>query len=194
MLRNALLTLLTLAIAIVGGAGSVWYLLDSREGVDAYRIGPWTAFPDIGTPDADPYSAARVAREGVLALGRAEGLSFVAEHDSAGDELRRECAYVIDGGFPAARFWTLYGADASLDVIRTGKARPAALHSREILYRADDTALISAGHRPQPGNWLMLAGAGKLYFVLTFYDTPIASSTGLSDVTLPAIRKTGCHA
>jgi hypothetical protein len=194
MLKNALLTFLTLAIAIVGGAGSVWYLLDSREGVDAYRIGPWTAFPDIGTPDADPYSAARVAREGVLALGRAEGLSFVAERDSAGGELRRECAYAIDGGFPAARFWTLYGADESLDVIRTGKARLAALHSREVLYEADNTVLVSADHRPRPGNWLMLAGTGKLYFVLTFYDTPIASSTGLSDVTLPAIRKTGCHA
>jgi hypothetical protein len=194
MLKTAFLTLLTLAVAIVGGAGSVWYLLDSRQGVDAYRIGPWTAFPDIGTPEADPYSAARVAREGVLALGRAEGLSFVAERDSAGGELRRECAYAIEGGFPTARFWTLYGADASLDVIRTGKARPAALHSREVVYRADDTVLIAADRSPRPGNWLMLEGSGRLYFVLTFYDTPIASSTGLSDVTLPAIRKTGCHA
>lgn len=194
MLKTAFLTLLTLAIAIVGGAGSVWYLLDSRQGVDAYRIGPWTAFPDIGTPEADPYSAARVAREGVLALGRAEGLAFVAERDSAGGELRRECAYAIDGGFPTARFWTLYGADASLDPIKTGKEKPAVLHSREVVYKADDTVLIAADHSPQPGNWLMLEGSGRLYFVLTFYDTPIASSTGLSDVTLPAIRKTGCHA
>jgi len=33
-----------------------------------------------------------------------------------------------------------------------------------------------------------------MYFVLTFYDTPIASSTGLSDVTLPKIEKVDCNA
>ncbi|TIT47388.1 MAG: DUF1214 domain-containing protein, partial [Mesorhizobium sp.] len=34
----------------------------------------------------------------------------------------------------------------------------------------------------------------RMYFVLTFYDTPIASSTGLSDVSLPRIVKAGCDA
>lgn len=43
-----------------------------------------------------------------------------------------------------------------------------------------------------PGNWLPVAGAGPLRFVLNFYDTPIAASTGLSDVKLPAILRIGC--
>ena len=29
---------------------------------------------------------------------------------------------------------------------------------------------------------------------LTFYDTPIASSTGVADIKLPAIVKVGCNA
>jgi hypothetical protein len=194
MLKNAFLTLVALAIAIVGGGASVWYALAARDGVGAIEIGPWTAFPDIGTPDADPYSQARVAREGVLALGRAEGLSFVAERDSSGDELRRECAYRIEGGFPAARFWTLYAADRSLDAIPTGGPKPAALQSYQILRQPDNSAVISVGDRPFPGNWLLVRGSGKMYFVLTFYDTPIASSTGLSDLTLPRILKAGCGA
>src|SRR5690606_5185360 len=118
---------------------------NTQEGVGAIHIGPWIAFPDIGTPDADPYSKARVAREGVLALGRAEGLSFVAEHDTAGDALKRECAYTIEGSFPTARFWTLYAADNSLDAIATGKPRSAALHSYEILRQPDNSAIISIG-------------------------------------------------
>lgn len=194
MLKNAFLTLLSLAIAIGGGGGSVWYALKIQDGVGAIRIGQWTAFPDIGTPAADPYSKARVAREGVLALGRAEGLSFVAENDAAGDQLKRECSYTIEGGFPTARFWTLYAADQSLGVVDTGKPRLAALQSYEVLREADNSVVISVGHRPMSGNWLLTDGSGRMYFVLTFYDTPIASSTGLSDVSLPRIVKAGCDA
>jgi hypothetical protein len=194
MLKHAFLTLLSLAIAIVGGGGSVWYALKVQDGVGAIRIGQWTAFPDIGTPAADPYSKARVAREGVLALGRAEGLSFIAESDAGGDELKRECTYLIEGGFPTARFWTLYAADESLGVIATGKPRPSALQSYEVLRQPDNSVIISAAHHPMPGNWLLTDGSGRMYFVLTFYDTPIASSTGLSDVSLPKIVKDGCDA
>lgn len=194
MLKNAFLMLLAVAIAVGLGGGSVWYVLHAQSGVGAIRIGPWTAFPDIGTPDADPYSQARIAREGVLALGRAEGLAFVAESDSSGQKLRRECTYTIEGGFPTARFWTLYAADQSLDAIATGKPKPAALHSYEVLRRADNSTRISVSGRPAPGNWLLVNGTGTLYFVLTFYDTPIANSTGLSDVTLPGIVKGRCDA
>ena len=194
MLKNAFLMLLSLAIAIGGGGASVWYALKIQDGVGAIRIGQWTAFPDIGTPAADPYSKARVAREGVLALGRAEGLSFVAENDAAGDQLKRECSYRIEGGFPTARFWTLYAADQSLGVVDTGKPRLAALQSYEVLRQADNSVTISVGHHPMPGNWLLTDGSGRMYFVLTFYDTPIASSTGLSDVSLPRIVKAGCDA
>ncbi|TIU26055.1 MAG: DUF1214 domain-containing protein, partial [Mesorhizobium sp.] len=80
-----------------------------------------------------PYSKARVAREGVLALGQAEGLSFIAERDSDGEQLKRQCAYEIEGGFPTARFWTLYAADRSLGVVETGKPRLAALQSYQVL-------------------------------------------------------------
>jgi hypothetical protein len=194
MLKNVFLTLFALAIAVGGGGGSVWYVLKAQKGIGAIHIGPWTAFPEIGTPDADPYSKARVAREGVLALGRAEGLSFVAEQDSGGEPLKRECAYTIQGGFPAARFWTLYAADRSLDVIATGKTRPAALQSYQVLRQPDNSTIISVANRPTPGNWLLVEGTGAMYLVLTFYDTPIASSTGLSDIALPKILKAGCNA
>lgn len=194
MLKTALLTLLSLAIAIGGGGGSVWYALQAQSGVGAIRIGQWTAFPEIGTQDADPYSKARVAREGVLALGKAEGLSFVAERDAGGEPLKRECAYTIEGSFPTARFWTLYAADQSLGVVGTGKPRLAALQSYQVLRKGDNSVTITAGNRPSPGNWLLTDGFGKMYFVLTFYDTPIASSTGLSDVKLPSIVKAGCNA
>jgi hypothetical protein len=194
MLRTAFLTLLVLVIAIGGGGASVWYALKGNDGIGAVRIGQWTAFPDIGTPDADPYSKARVAREGVLVLGRAEGLSFVAERDAGGARLRRDCAYTLEGNFPPARFWTLYAADRASAPIRNGKPHQAALHSREILRRADNSVVIAVDEQPAPGNWLAVSGSGPLSLVLTLYDTPIAGATGFEDIELPVITRTGCHA
>jgi hypothetical protein len=94
-------------LAIGGGAWSLWRVLDNTQGTGALTIGAWTAFPNIGSPDADPYSRARTSREGILALGSAEGIAFTATTDSAGDTLRSECSYRIEGDVPASRFWTL---------------------------------------------------------------------------------------
>jgi hypothetical protein len=194
MLKTAFVTFIVICFAVIGGGASVWYMLQARESIGAVTIGEWTAFPEIGTPDADPYSKARVAREGDLALGRAEGLSFSAQRDSGGDVLVRECNYTIEGPVPSARFWTLYAADADDAIIASGKLRAGALHSYQLLRAPDNSVSISAGAHPSPGNWLALSGSGRMTFVLTFYDTPIASSTGVADIILPGIVKVGCNA
>ena len=194
MLKTAFITFIVICIAVLGGGASVWYTLQAKESLGAVTIGEWTAFPNIGTPDADPYSKARVAREGSLSLGRAEGLSFVAQQDSGGETLRRECEYKLEGPAPSARFWTLYAADTADALIGSGSRRAAAFHSYELLRRPDNSVSVSIGARPSPGNWLALSGTGRMTLNLTFYDTPIASSTGAADIKLPEIIKAGCDA
>jgi hypothetical protein len=194
MLKTAFVVFLVLCISIVGGGASVWYTLKANERGGAVTIGDWTAFPYIGTPDADPYSKARAAREGLLALGRAEGLSFSATRDTGGEALLRECSYLIEGPVPSARFWTLYAADPTRAVIRAGERRSGALHSNQLIRRVDNSVSIAAGAHPAPGNWLALSGTGPMTFVLTFFDTPIAASTGAGDIVLPSIVKVGCDA
>lgn len=194
MLKQSILIALAFAIAVGGGAASVGYVLNSQEGIGAVTVGPWTAYPDIGTPDADPYSKARVARDGILALGRAEGLSFIAEQDSTGAHLKRECSYRLEGSLPVARFWTLYASDKTQLALKTGMRRDPDLHSLEVLRQPDNSVEISVGARPAPGNWLAVSGAGDMNLVLTLYDTPIASSTGLSDIEMPRIVRVQCNA
>jgi len=70
----------------------------------------------------------------------------------------------------------------------------SAMHSYQLIRLADNSVSISAGAHPAPGNWLALSGEGPMSFVLTFFDTPIASSTGASDVVLPSIVRVGCDA
>lgn len=194
MLKQSILIGLALAIAIGGGAASVRMVLDSQDGIGAVSVGSWTAFPDIGTPEADPYSKARVARDGILALGRAEGLAFVAERDSDGAALRRECTYLVAGSLPVARFWTLYASDKAQNALKPLTRRDPALHSLEVLRQPDNTIEISVGAQAVPGNWLAVSGVGDMNLVLTLYDTPIASSTGLSDIQMPRIVRGQCNA
>ncbi len=194
MLRTLFLTLVVLVVAVGGGAGSVWLALNASEGVGAINIGAWTAFPDVGTPEADTYSKARFAREGGLSLGRAEGIAFSAQRDSAGDALRRECSYVIEGPIPSARFWTLYAADAQRIVLPPTIRRVPALHSLEMLRTVDGAIRITIGHHPAPGNWLGVTGDGPMQLVLTLYDTPTATASRIMEVELPQVLKVACDA
>jgi hypothetical protein len=194
MLRTVFLTLVTLVIAIGGGAASVWYSLEAQEGVGAVTVGSWTAYPNMGAPDADPYSKARAARQGLLALGRAEGISFFASRDAAGGELRRDCSYVVEGSTPPARFWTLYAADRTLRVIENGHRRSPAVQSLDLLRNADNSFVVAVGPDATPGNWLNVSGDGPMVLVLTLYDTPVAGTLGVENVELPQVLRNGCHA
>ncbi len=192
MLRTIFLTALTLAIAIGGGAGSVWMALNASEGIGAVQIGDWTAFPDVGTPHADTYSKARFAREGGLALGRAEGIVFVARRDSGGALLRRDCAYTIEGAIPSSRFWTLYAADAQRIVLPPAVRRVPALHSYEMLRTVDGAIRITVSNNPVPGNWLGITGDGPMQLVLTLYDTPAATAARVFEIELPQVLRGSC--
>lgn len=192
MFRTLFLTVLVLVVAIGGGAGSVWLALNASEGIGAVAIGGWTAYPDVGTRNADTYSKARFAREGGLALGRAEGIAFAAQRDSGGAPLRRECTYTIEGALPSARFWTIYAADEQRIVLPPPTRRVPALHSLEMLRTIDGAIKITISGHPAPGNWLGVTGNGPMQLVLTLYDTPSATAARVLEIELPQVLRTGC--
>ena len=192
-MRLVVSVLLVFLVAIGGGAASVQFALDRLAGFDALTVGPWTAFPNRGTPDADPYSKARFSRDAELPLGQAEGLAFRATVDSAGTPLRQACSYRIEGKVPAARLWTLYpAADAAAPPAPRTMPWPG-LHSMQILRRADDTFEIVASPAPHPGNWLATGGDGTMTLVLTLYDAPAIGGPGAAQVELPQIYRAGCE-
>jgi hypothetical protein len=193
MMRLVLSVALVFILAIGGGAVSVRYALDHMAGLEGLRIGPWTAFPDRGSPRADPYSKARFSRNAELPLGLSEGLAFVAGVDSSGAPLRRACSYRIEGKAPAARFWTLHPSVDGGASPQPQKLRWPGLHSMQILRREDDTFEVIASPRPHPGNWLMTSGEGPLGLVFTLYDAPAIRSLDVARVDLPLIYRTGCE-
>ena len=70
-------------------------------------IGAWTARPNSGTAEIDPYSRASIARSGELPIGTGDGIAFSATTDDKKRPLDGRCDVVVSGVTPAARFWTL---------------------------------------------------------------------------------------
>lgn len=192
MLRTALLTLLTLLIAIGGGAASVWYALETSGGLGALTVGGWTAYPQAGTAAADPYSKARVAREAELPLGRAEGLAFSTGRDSANAPLDRNCTYRVEGQIPPARFWTLYAAGPDNAALPPVGTRARAITAEGVVRQPDNAVIVTVGPNPAPMNWLAVSGSGPLQLVLTLYDTPVASNESIADIELPQVLRIAC--
>lgn len=187
MLKTILKVLIVLTIALGGGIWATDYTLDHFDGFGELQLGAWNAYPAAGTIDADPYSKARAARKAYLALGTAEGLPFYARRDSNGRELKRGCSYRLSGFTPSARFWTLYPANSNQIPITPRSGLQPALHSREVLYENDGSVQITVGPNASPDNWLPVEGSGNFMLVMTLYDTPAASSSGLADLVMPRI-------
>lgn len=179
-------------IALVGGIGSAYLAVDRGRLFNAVELGQWTAYPVAGTPDADPYSAATLARTGQVPLGAGEGLAFFGEYDSEGETLVAACDYTIAGDTPPARLWTLSVTDITGKLIANTAGRQS-LDSHAVLRETDGSVTVTAARFARPGNWLPLGNASTIVFVLRLYDTPLTTGSGLADLSMPTIVRGDCQ-
>jgi len=192
LLRLPLLVLVALVIAFGGGVWSARLALEASSGFGALELGPWAAFPELQSPGADPYAKAHRAKNGLLLLGRAEGLIFTASADSEGAALSARCAYRLEGGTPLARFWTLRIVDGSGSPFSSEPGFPRSLSSWQALRLPDGAISVALTRAPHSGNWLRLSGDGTFRLVFTLVDTPTAGSAGLAVIDMPVIRRGAC--
>lgn len=190
--RVPFLVAIALAIAFGGGIWSTLWALEATAGFGAIRLGAWEAFPDAQTANADPYAKSHRASAGALLYGSAEGLSFTAGVDETGAPLRAGCSYRIIGHTPPARLWTLYTLQGGRANRPQASDLPVALNSRSILRHGDGAFEITVAAEAQPGNWLAIPQEGRFRLRLTLLDTPAAGSSGLIDLSMPAIQNRGC--
>jgi hypothetical protein len=181
------------AIGLVLGAGSGLALTGGLIGGGAaLKSGQWATNPLIGQPAADPWTRARVARVGLLALTREETVYFDRAVDETGAPLDGACTYEIAGGPIPARWWsiTVYGADqmlarneddaASLDKTRLGPA-------------ADGAWRATLGPRREgEAQWLSSNGAAAPILMLRLYNPQAQTDAGLAALALPSVRKLSC--
>ncbi len=185
--------LIFLLSALIVGLSLSYYSLKDGRFIGNYHWGSWSAWLKAGAPNPDPYTKAFIALDNKLQLGRGEGIEFVAQRDSKGELLKRNCNYIVKGKTPAALFWTLR-ASASDGSSITPKGSAQNLHSYRLARNNDGSINISIGSQARPGNWLEIKNGDDVFeLVLTFYDAPILAGFGGDIDYMPFIIKEGCR-
>ncbi len=187
------LVIYALLLALGLGLGSAYWAMNGNPPFGSLRLGPWQAWPSLGSPEADPYMRAIIARRGDVPLATGEGLGFTATVDSEGRALDAGCSYSIGSVAPSARLWTLtlYDRDGRLPVTELGRR---SFTSAEVVRDTQDRFTIALSRNVQPGNWLQLPASGTFSVALRLYDPPGAAAANLEETDFPAIQRLGCGA
>lgn len=89
------------------GAASAWWVTGEGAIERVPSNASWAMDRLTGAKAADPYTRARIARVGLLALNREEAVYYLADRDGDGRPLREDCEYLVHGGAMPGRWWSL---------------------------------------------------------------------------------------
>ena len=157
--------------ALALGMGSAWWVLRKATWSGTLvKVGAWSGSTLTGSPDADMYTRARVALEGLLALGRNETMYYRADTDDSGRPLRSRCSYPVEGA--PNKQYSLNGTTAQLDAV--------------------GHFALSTGPTPQPGlHWLPTPGDRGLVLTLRLYNPTADLQAAPSKLKPPSISPLG---
>lgn len=195
-LVSGLVGLLLGAALGLGAAAAAAGMVGSGERLgSAIDVNGWTSDWTIGSEAANPWTRARVARHGLLALTKEEAVYFARNTDDAGDRLSEGCDYRVRGGAMPAQWWsvTLYNSESYLpdntDNALSYDLTDAATGSDPSNWFFDISPVSSAS-----GNgWVSSRGAGDFDLTLRLYK-PKADLIADPERRLqtPSIEKLGC--
>ena len=193
-MKLALKLVAVVVVALILGAGSALFVIRGFGLGGDIAVGPWVTSLTIGSTQADPYTRARVAVAGLLALTRDETIYFTAADDDDGEALRSGCTYKVTGSDLPARWWsvTLYGEDHYL------VSNPKNLYSYggdSVAREEDGSFVISVGPEEADRNWIPTGGQTGDTFSLTLrlYNPEPDAVRDPSAIALPRIAKETCQ-
>ena len=185
------LTLSALAV----GAGSAWWVLRQAPWAQqSLKVGAWGISLQAGSVHANAYTRARVALDGLLALGRDETLYYVAKTDDLGRPLQASCHYRISGPPPAARWWsiTAYAQDFFLF---DAPNRHFSFNSSQLATDGAPQFTLQTGTHPSPLDpdsfWLPTPGQGGVILTLRLYNPSLQLQTDPAQLAPPTITRLG---
>lgn len=155
-------------------------------------VGGWRSDFAVGSKAADPYTRARVARHGLLALAKSEAVYFTRATDDTGAPLREACRYRLSGGQMPAGWWsvTLYDRQSMLPANTDGALSIDAARARGGAW----SAVIAPARPADGGLWISSRGAGSFDLTLRLY-MPSAALLSAPDTALtpPRIERISCE-
>lgn len=187
-------TLIVVVVAVIAaGLASSWHLVEAGLSATTRTVGPWVMWVSAARADADPYTRAHFARNGMLVLSTEVAHTYLARTDSGGLKLHSSCDYAIEGTAPEANWWSIAAFDEHGRLIANPTDRHA-FTSDTIAAGPDGRLTVSLARDARPGNWLPTGGAGRLALVLTLIDPQSPRGQGDADKpALPEIRRLQCR-
>ncbi|HPF22814.1 MAG TPA: DUF1214 domain-containing protein [Hyphomonas sp.] len=160
-------------------------------GVD---VNGWQSDWTIGSAAANPWTRARIARHGLLALTKEEAVYFTKATDDEGKPLSEGCIYRVSGGDMPALWWsvTLYNAESYLPS-NDDKALSYDMTKAEAAGSPDAWSFTISPTAPAEGGWVSSKAAGAFDLTLRLYK-PSADLIADPEATLPApaIARVSC--
>ncbi len=196
MVRRALIYLAAIVTGCALGLGSALYMAGLwPEGRNMafgnVDVGGWRSDFAVGSKAADPYTRARVARHGLLALAKSEAVYLTRATDETGARLREACTYRLSGGAMPAEWWsvTLYDGKSMLPANTDGALSVNAQGFPNGAWQA-----VIAPTRPANGGaWISSKGAGDFDLTLRLYiPNPALLASPNTALTPPRIERLSC--
>lgn len=192
MLHRVALGASLLGVAVLLGLGSAWWVLKKATWINpTVQVGAWKSNLRAGSTDADLYTRAHVALNGLLALGREETMYFIATHDDAGHPLRSACNYRVQGLPPQARWWsvTAYADDMFLF---DAANRHFSLNGSTAKLDAQGQFAFTTGTTETPGTfWIPTPANRGLVLTLRLYNPDPVLQTSPTSLVPPTIQPVG---
>jgi hypothetical protein len=195
LLTNAVIKLVVFAaVALGGGLGTAWYMIEAGSRLSTRTFGPWVAWTSAGRPDADPYTRAHTARNALLPLSSTLQVTFRAKTDSSGARLSSTCDYAILIDDLEPSWWSLAVFDVQGRLIANTAERHA-FNSATAMREPDGRAAITVARDARAGNWLPSGRGNRINLVLTVQDQGMASAVyeGSMPKSPPQIQRTTCR-
>lgn len=162
---------------------------------DEINVNGWKSDWTIGSTAANPWTRARVARHGLLALTKEEAVYFTKGVDEDGQRLSEDCTYEVSGSDMPGLWWsvTLYDAESYLplnqdNALSFDKTKAAAAEG------SNGWSFTVAADGPETGNWVSSQNAGTFDLMLRIYKpTPELIASPEEVLSAPAIKRLACR-
>lgn len=186
-------------LGLAGGSASA-YIAAGMIGpglrlAGAVDVDGWQSDWTIGSPAANPWTRARIARHGLLALTREEAVYFTKARDDEGKPLSEACSYRVSGGTMPALWWslTLYDATSYLPK-NTDQALSYDMTKALAAGAGDHWSFTIAPQPPLEGAWVSSKAAGNFDLTLRLYKPSPALIAGPETILpAPSIERLSCQ-
>lgn len=185
---------LTAGVVVAGllvGAGSAWGWL--RQGIGrGENYSGWIGSAETGSVDADPWTRARVAVTGLLALNKSQAIYFSRGTDDSGARLREDCRYRVSGGPLPGRWWsvTVYASDNYLPL---NDDDALSFDATEVTPDPQGrwSAIVSPT-RPEGSAWASSRNAGAYDLTLRIYQPTAMAQNNFASILMPRVTRLDC--